>query len=176
MAASFPGAIKSFSAVVNGVTKLVAALFNSPYDEITAIETELGTDPAGSVADLKTRLAVSMNDGGTIKALTTAIPTKIYDSGWFAVALDGTYTKAHGLATAKVLKTVYFSDSSDGSGVVLLEQQAINSIGLECAITDLDSTNVVLQAGHNLIAQKDVGGSATTYTSGYAKILLLALD
>ena len=67
MAASFPGAIKSFSAVVNGVTKLVAALFNSPYDEITAIETELGTDPAGSVSDVKTRLAVSLNNDGTIK-------------------------------------------------------------------------------------------------------------
>lgn len=67
MAASYPGAIKSFSAIANGVTKLVAALFNSPYDEITAIETELGTDPAGSASDLKTRLAVGMNDSGTIK-------------------------------------------------------------------------------------------------------------
>jgi hypothetical protein len=46
MAASFPGAIKSFSAVVNGVTKLVAALFNSGYDEITAIETALGANMA----------------------------------------------------------------------------------------------------------------------------------
>lgn len=44
MAASFPGAVKNFSAVVNGVTKLVAALFNSPYDEITAIETALGAN------------------------------------------------------------------------------------------------------------------------------------
>lgn len=44
MPASFPSAIKNFSAVVNGVTKLVAALFNSPYDEITAIETALGVN------------------------------------------------------------------------------------------------------------------------------------
>ena len=44
MAASFPGAIKNFSTIVNGVTKLVASLFNSPYEEITAIETALGTN------------------------------------------------------------------------------------------------------------------------------------
>ena len=67
MAASYPGAIKTFSSVVNGVTKLVAALFNSPYDEITAIETELGTDVAGTAADLKTRLAVFLNNDGTSK-------------------------------------------------------------------------------------------------------------
>jgi hypothetical protein len=67
MAASYPGAIKVFSAVVNGVTKLVASLFNTPYDEITAIETELGTDPAGTKSDVKTRLAVSLNDDGTLK-------------------------------------------------------------------------------------------------------------
>lgn len=43
MAASFPNAKKTFSAVVNGVTKLVALLFNSPYDEIEAIETFIGS-------------------------------------------------------------------------------------------------------------------------------------
>ncbi len=48
--ASYPAAVNNFSSIVNGITKLVAALFNSPYDEITAIETELGTDPAGSAA------------------------------------------------------------------------------------------------------------------------------
>ena len=46
MAASFPTSVKTFSAVVNGVTKLVAALFNSPNDEITAIETALGANLA----------------------------------------------------------------------------------------------------------------------------------
>ncbi|MFA5095929.1 MAG: hypothetical protein WC478_01155 [Candidatus Omnitrophota bacterium] len=42
MSASFSNAKKTFSAVVNGVTKLVAALFNTGYDEIEAIETMLG--------------------------------------------------------------------------------------------------------------------------------------
>lgn len=48
MAASFPNAKKTFSAVVNGVTKLVASLFNSPYDEVEAIETFIGATGAGA--------------------------------------------------------------------------------------------------------------------------------
>lgn len=42
MSASFPNAKKTFSQVVNGVTKLVAALFNLNYDETEAIETLIG--------------------------------------------------------------------------------------------------------------------------------------
>ena len=78
MAASYPGAIKSFSQVTNGVTKLVALLFNSAYDEIEAVETELGTDVAGSLTDLKTRLAVAFNADGTLKA-TTVVHSTTYD-------------------------------------------------------------------------------------------------
>ena len=40
---------------------------NYPAGAIIAIETELGTDPAGSTTDVKTRLAVAMNDSGTLK-------------------------------------------------------------------------------------------------------------
>ena len=89
MAASFPGAVKSFSAVVNGVTKLVAALFNSPYDEITAIETELGTDPAGSLSDVKTRLAVFLNNDGTPKNMLGAWVDKSGGYGAQQAATDG---------------------------------------------------------------------------------------
>jgi hypothetical protein len=48
--ASFPNAKKTFSSVVNGVTKLVAALFNTPYDEIEAIETYIGATGGGAQA------------------------------------------------------------------------------------------------------------------------------
>ena len=55
-------------------TKLVAALFNSPFDEITAIQTELGVDVAGTAADLVTRLAVCLADDGTFQ-------NTVYDYG-----------------------------------------------------------------------------------------------
>jgi len=50
MAASFPNAKKTFSQVVNGITKLIASLFNSPYDEIEAIETYIGATGGGAQA------------------------------------------------------------------------------------------------------------------------------
>jgi len=42
MAASWPSAKKTFSQVVNGITKLVALLFNTNYDETEAIQTFIG--------------------------------------------------------------------------------------------------------------------------------------
>jgi len=50
MAASFPNAKKTFSSVVNGVNKLVAALFNAPYDEIEAEQTFIGATGGGALA------------------------------------------------------------------------------------------------------------------------------
>ena len=41
MAASYPTSVKSFSPTVNGITKFVAALFNTAYEEITATQTSL---------------------------------------------------------------------------------------------------------------------------------------
>lgn len=65
MAASYPGAIKSFRTMANktGIsydadkTKIIFAEdFNYEREEIVAVETELGTNPKGSDADVKTRL------------------------------------------------------------------------------------------------------------------------
>lgn len=42
MSASWPSAKKTFSQVVNGVTKLVALLFNANYDETEALQTFIG--------------------------------------------------------------------------------------------------------------------------------------
>src|SRR3989304_2869910 len=108
MAASYPAAVKTFSAIVNGVTKLVAALFNSPYDEITAVETELGTNPAGSVADVKTRLAVALNDDGTLKTVAT-------NKGGTGVAL-----MQRGRATVNDGDTITFPTSFGDTNYTLL--------------------------------------------------------
>lgn len=61
MAASFPNAKKTFSAVVNGVTKLVAALFNSPYDEVEAIETFIGPTGGGALAYTESLTNILLN-------------------------------------------------------------------------------------------------------------------
>ena len=63
----YPTGIDSFTTWVDDVDVIVAAAVNDVEDQIVVIETELGTNPKGSMTDLKTRLAVSINDDGTLK-------------------------------------------------------------------------------------------------------------
>jgi len=67
MPASYPSAIKTFTTLVDGVDDVLASHQNDPNAEITAVETELGTNPRGTAADVKARLAQSLNDDGTLK-------------------------------------------------------------------------------------------------------------
>lgn len=64
--ATYPGAIVSFTPNVDDVTEVTAATVNVAYDEITAIETELGADIAGSESNLVTRLSRIMNGYGKL--------------------------------------------------------------------------------------------------------------
>jgi len=56
MSASYPNSIKSFPTLVDGVDDYLASHNNERGEEITAIETELGTQPKGSDASVKARL------------------------------------------------------------------------------------------------------------------------
>lgn len=59
MASNYPGSLDSFVAKSDGAGNPVnAAHINNLQNSIVAIETELGTDPAGSSADVKTRLGI----------------------------------------------------------------------------------------------------------------------
>lgn len=65
---TYPGTIDTFTPIVDdpGGDEAVAAQVNVIYTAVTAIETELGTDPAGSATDVKTRLLRSMDVNGNI--------------------------------------------------------------------------------------------------------------
>jgi hypothetical protein len=68
MAASYPDSLKLFQTKTDKVDLVDDDHINDVQNEIVAIETELGTDVAGSETDLKTRLAVSIaNDGAVAK-------------------------------------------------------------------------------------------------------------
>ncbi len=61
---AYPSTIDTFSPRTDDVDDVMAADINAVYTVVELIETELGTDPAGSAADVKTRLAHSISDGG----------------------------------------------------------------------------------------------------------------
>jgi hypothetical protein len=64
---SYPSSLDAYTPKTDGVDEVLAAHVNSLQDSVVAIETELGTDPAGSLTDLKTRLAVSLSNAGLLR-------------------------------------------------------------------------------------------------------------
>ena len=73
MAASYPGSLHTFTPVVDGVDWVLGSHMNEAHEEVIAVQTELGTDVAGSLTDLKTRLAVVLNTNGTLKTLSQIV-------------------------------------------------------------------------------------------------------
>ena len=65
---SYPSTVDTFTPIVDdpGGDEAVADQVNVIYTAVTAIETELGTDPAGSATDVKSRLIRSMDVNGNI--------------------------------------------------------------------------------------------------------------
>jgi len=86
--------------VSDDVDDILAQDHNDPSAELIAALTELGTLPKGSAADVKTRLAVSLNDNGSLKpaAMWTNAPSgptdtgvpdeQAYDATYFYVCVD----------------------------------------------------------------------------------------
>ncbi len=66
MASVYPGALPTNSNKTNKVDLVNAADVNKLQDDTVAIATELGTDPAGSCTDVKTRLAVCLGANGAV--------------------------------------------------------------------------------------------------------------
>lgn len=94
MAASFPGAIKSFTAKTDNVNDVMAVDVNELQDEIAAIEAELGTDPSSTTADVKTRLARSLDGPGNVRfmaisALTISGGVITPTQNWHSVDTEG---------------------------------------------------------------------------------------
>ena len=73
-ATSYPATLDTTGTLADGagIDQIVAAHINGPTGALVAIETELGTLPKGSAADLKTRLSVALNNSGTLKADQTS--------------------------------------------------------------------------------------------------------
>lgn len=120
MATDFPGAIDSFSTKTDEVTDVMAADVNDLQDAVEAIETELGSDPAGTAADVKTRLAQSLDSLGNldfkaIGALTISGGSVTPTQNWHTVDTEGS-------AASDDLDTIAATNVTDG--FVLFLRQA----------------------------------------------------
>lgn len=93
-ASGYPGVLDTRTALTDGAAGdlVVANHPNGLGAAVLAIETELGTDPAGSAVDVKTRLAVALNNDGTVQSSVIAAGTGAsvaYSGGVFTVSFSG---------------------------------------------------------------------------------------
>jgi hypothetical protein len=112
MATDYPGDIDSFAVKTDNVTDVMAADVNDLQDAVEAIETELGSDPAGTAADVKTRLAQSLDSLGNldfkaIGALTISGGSVTPTQNWHVVDTEGS-------AASDDLDTIAVTNVTDG--------------------------------------------------------------
>ena len=109
---------------------------------------------------------------GTLQ--TTANGMKTYDSGWFAVELDVTYTKAHNLGTTPFMAQLWFSDTADGSGDVVVGSQSYACAYKGIRIVDIDASYIKLRATNRLATYQNADGVLVNVDNGYARIKAIA--
>ncbi|MFH0762292.1 MAG: hypothetical protein V1925_00150, partial [Candidatus Omnitrophota bacterium] len=157
----------------------------SPRQQITssayAIRAEKAED-ANTVANVGVSTTPVPNKllplDNTAKLPLSALALKVYDSGWFAVAASTTYIKTHNLGTTKVLVITYLAENSDGSGWCVHNMgQATPDSRYHCMMVALSTTTITIRAAQFIASFYDKDGTQiSTPTSGYARIIMCALE
>lgn len=103
--AVFPASIIAFTTKTNKVDLVDASHINTLQEEVVAIQTELGKDPAGTTTNVDTRLDVSIGENGGVRTGTTnpgsAVLGQMFfrtDSGAFQVWNGTTWVSAQSLS------------------------------------------------------------------------------
>jgi hypothetical protein len=150
MASSYPDEVDTFSTQV-ALTPVPSAHHNLVHQAVVAIQTELGTNPAGSVADVKTRLAISLAADGDL-ALAD-VSTLTISSGVITVTGNRHVVDTQSSAASDDLDTI----NGGAAGMVVLLRIAN------------DGRNVVLTQIGNILTP--TGGRVTLDTTGQGAIL-----
>jgi DUF4097 and DUF4098 domain-containing protein YvlB len=108
MAAEYPSAIKSWTPVVDDVNHVMADDVNSIYEEIEAVQTELGEDVAGDAADLVTRLSYALDGDGYLQLRAASSLT--ISSGTITISRNVHYVDTEGAAATDDLDSISGGD------------------------------------------------------------------
>jgi len=96
-----------------------------------------------------------------------------YDSGWFVVTINTTYTKTHGLGTANLKYTVLIADDASGTN----QRPAVSYFAYDTTVfgfipTTTNSTSISVFTATGNVGLSTTG---TGITSGYYRIIAEAL-
>lgn len=157
---AFPVSLDTFTTKVDDVDDYMASHMNDVQAAIANIEAKVGVTNSAVTSTIDYKL--------TNKVLK-------YDSGWFAVAANTTYTKAHGLGVVPDLVMIHYSPSADGSGEVTMGSYEASD---RCTnVADLDATNVILRTGaYGVASYRDSAGNLDQPASGYCKVIAVKFN
>lgn len=115
-------------------------------------------------------------DGTVQKTAMQYAGIQKYDSGWFAVSQVTTYTKAHGLRAIPDFVQVWYSNTPDGSGDVVLIGSPAFGGDRPIYVIGVDETSITLRSQAYVTVYCDANGVARAPTKGYVKIVALKLS
>jgi len=158
---AFPTTLDSFATKVDSVDDVQAADINNLQTAVVSLEAKVGADNSAVTTSIDYKLTNKV---------------KKYDSGWFAVAANTAYTKAHGLGAVPDVVMIYVSNTADGSGEVTASG-GYNASDRHTNVADLDATNIVIRTGANGVASyRDSAGNLDQPASGYCKIVAIKFN
>jgi len=157
---AFPTTLDSFATKVDSVDDVQAADINNLQTAVVSLEAKVGADNSAVTTSIDYKLTNKV---------------KKYDSGWFAVAKDTAYTKAHGLGAVPDVVMIYVSNTADGSGEVTASGYEASE---RCTnVADLDATNIVIRTGaYGVATYRDSAGNLDQPASGYCKIVAIKFN
>jgi len=166
------GAISTAKLATNSVTNI--KITDATID-LTAKVT--GTLPVGSGGTGVTATANAANGVAVCNAsgyITDELET--YDSDWFAITKGNNYSKTHDLGTAKVLICLYFATASDGTGMQIVDSTQHDGIASNALNVNSITTTTCIVSFYNAAYYSLVNGVYTSSNSGYARVILIALE
>lgn len=157
---SYPASTYSYTTLVDAVDYPLAAHVNTPNAELVLIETTLGTNPQGSAADVKTRMAVSLANDGDLRL--TGSSTLTISSGAITATNNLHKVDTEAGAASDTLDTV----SGGADGFVLLLSLANSS---RIVTVGNNTGNVLCMGGKNITLAADGDFAVLVYSSALSK-------
>ena len=160
MASSYPGALDSFTTKTDQVDIVAAAHINDMQNAIVATQTELGTDPAGSLTDITTRLAVAIAGDGL---LAFASATRLAISSAAITVTQNWHTVDGEGDASDVLSTI--NGGAEGDILVIRADDDAATITIDTA------GNILLISGRSIILDDQEDICVLIYDAGLSKWL-----
>jgi hypothetical protein len=164
---AYPTNTDTFTTKVDGVDSYLAAHMNAVQTAIVAVETELGTGLKGTQATLAARLAVGLNNDGTLKtAGITSLPANAVDTNAIQAQAVTAAKIANLTITAAQIANNTITATQIANGAIGALQIASGAVGT----TQLADGGVVgvklaagLRAAHEEFQSVAAKGAATVF-------------